>query len=79
MLTNNRRQIAVAYLIVCLQGIGVILLGLFFELLLFAGRQLAILSYDSSFIALKCALVVGFALMLIPGIKLWLKLKNGLS
>lgn len=79
MLTNDRRKIAIAYLIVCLQGIGVILLGLFFELLLYVGSQFAILSYNSSFIVLKCALVVGFALMLIPSIKLWLKLKNGPS
>lgn len=79
MLDANKKKISIAYLIVCMQGIGVIVLGGFFELLLFLGNYLNLLSYDSSFLIFTCALVVGVVMMLFSSAKLWIKLRRRTS
>ncbi|PKG97187.1 hypothetical protein CXF95_21595 [Paraglaciecola sp. MB-3u-78] len=76
MLDKNKKKISIAYLIVCLQGVGVIVLGGFFELLLFLGDHLNLLSYDSNFLIFTCGLLVGLAMMLFSSTKLWLKLRR---
>jgi hypothetical protein len=76
MLEVNKKKTFIAYLIVCFSGIGVIVLGLLFELLLLLGDYLNLLNYNLSFVILICASVVGIAMMIFSSAKLWLKLKR---
>ncbi len=75
MLDENKKKLSIAYLIVCMQGIGVIVLGGFFELLLLLGNYLILLSYNSNFLIFTCAFIVGVIMMMFSSIKLWLKLR----